>query len=70
MTYVKFPPNTKMSNDFFVSEMNKAITALPFFQQGMVVCFDENDYWLELNGIRDSENLDMLSAAHKLVSGI
>jgi hypothetical protein len=70
MTYVKFPPNTKMSNDFFISEMNKAITSLPFFQQGMVVCFDENGYWLELNGIRDSENLDMLSAAHKLVLGI
>lgn len=59
-----------MSNDFFVSEMNKAITSLPFFQQGMVVCFDENGYWLELDGIRDSENLDMLSAAHKLVLGI
>lgn len=69
MTYDKFPPNSIMSHDLFISEMNKALTSLPYYRKGMLVCADESGYWLEIDGMKDFENQDVLSAARKLVLG-
>lgn len=67
MAYKKLPPQTVLSSEQFVDEMNKALTTLDFYQEGMVVCADENGYWLELKGVRDVDNLDLLSLAERLV---
>lgn len=49
--------------------MNHAIRTFTFYRSGMVVCADQNGYWLEIDGVKDSENLDILSAARKIVLG-
>jgi hypothetical protein len=47
--------------------MNKALQSLPEYKTGMVVCGDDNGYWLELLGDRNTENDDLLSLARNLV---
>lgn len=67
MGYQQLPPNTKLSPSQFIAEMNKALQSLPEYKTGMVVCADDNGYWLELLGIRNTENNDLLSVARNLV---
>lgn len=66
MSYQQLPPNTKLSPSQFIAEMNKALQSLPEYKTGMVVCADDNGYWLELFGVKDSENDDLLSIARNL----
>lgn len=65
MTYTQLPPNSILTPQEFISEMNKALKPLPFYKEGMVVCSDENGYWLEENGQRTNNSI--LSEASKLV---
>jgi hypothetical protein len=51
----------------FVEEMNLALQSLPNFQSGMLVCADDSGYWLEINGIKDSTNGDLLAISSRLV---
>jgi hypothetical protein len=67
MTYHQLPPNTKLSPRQFICEMNKALQSLPEFKSGMVVCSDDNGYWLEIFGVKDYENDDLLSVARNIV---
>ncbi len=67
MSYQQLPLNTKLSPSQFIAEMNKALQSLPEFKTGMVVCGDDNGYWLELLGDRNTENDDLLSIARNLV---
>ena len=66
MSYHQLPPNTKLSPIQFIAEMNKALTFLPEYRTGMVICADDNGYWLELLGVRNTENDDLLSIALNL----
>jgi hypothetical protein len=47
--------------------MNKAIQSLPEYKVGMLVCADDSGYWLEISGVKNTENDDLLSIAHNLV---
>jgi hypothetical protein len=67
MSYRQLSPNTKLSPSQFISEMNKALQSLPEFKSGMVVCSDDGGYWLEIFGLKDYENDDLLSVARNLV---
>lgn len=67
MSYHQFPPNTKLSPGQFIAEMNKALQSLPEYKTGMVICADDNGYWLELLGVRSVEYSDLLSIARNLV---
>jgi hypothetical protein len=66
MSYHQLPPNTKLSPSQFIVEMNKALKSLPEYRTGMVICADDNGYWLELLGVRNTENDDLLSIARNL----
>lgn len=67
MSYTPFPPNTLLSNSEFIGEMNKALKTLDDFRSGMVVCHDDNGYWLEENGEKSLDGCILLSAAEKMV---
>ena len=67
MSYQQLPPNTKLSPSQFIDEMNKALQSLPEYKSGMVVCADDGGYWLEIFGVKDCENGDLLSVARNLV---
>ncbi len=67
MSYQQLPPNSKLSPSLFIDEMNKAIKSLPEFKLGMEVCCDDSGYWLEIFGVKDYENDDLLSVARNLV---
>ena len=67
MNYFPLPLNTKLSTSQFIAEMNKALQSLPEYKTGMVVCADDNGYWLELLDVRNTENDDLLSVARNLV---
>lgn len=67
MSYHQLPPNTQLSPSQFIGEMNKALQSLPEFKSGMVVCSDDSGYWLEIFGVKDYENDDLLSLARNLV---
>jgi hypothetical protein len=69
MSYNKLPLKTILASNKFIIEMNHAIRTFTFYRSGMVVCADQNGYWLEIDGVKDSENLDILSAARKIVLG-
>jgi len=65
--YLTLPPGTKFSSSQFIAEMNKALQSLPEYKTGMVICADDNGYWIEILGIKNSENDDLLSIARNLV---
>ncbi len=67
MIYHPLPPNTELSSTQFIAEMNRAIRSLPEFRTGMLVCFDSNGYWLEIFGVKNNHNDDLLSVALSLV---
>ncbi len=67
MTYLPLPPNTSLSPSQFADEMNKAITTLSGYLPSMSVCYDENGYWLEIDGVNQVGQEDLLSSASKLV---
>lgn len=67
MSYQQLPPNTKLTPSEFIVEMNKALQSLPEYKAGMVVCADDNGYWLEMLGVKKTENDDLLSVARNLV---
>ena len=48
-------------------KLHTALQALPEYKTGMVVCADDNGYWLELLGVRNTDNDDLLSIARNLV---
>ncbi len=67
MRYHPLPQNVKLSKSQFIAEMNKVLQSLPEYEAGMVVCFDESGYWLEVFGIKNNDNGDLLSIAHNLL---
>jgi hypothetical protein len=67
MNYHQLPLNTTLSSIQFIDEMNKALQSLPEYEAGMVICADGNGYWLEMLGIRNYYNDDLLSIARDLV---
>jgi hypothetical protein len=67
VNYFPLPPITKLSPSQFIAEMNKALQSLPEYNSGMVVCADDSGYWLEIFGVKDYENNDLLSVARNLV---
>ncbi len=69
MSYNKLPVNTRLSEQRFIEEMNKAIQSLSGYQSGMEVRCDSNGYWLELNGVKVLDEVDLLAAARVLVLG-
>ncbi len=69
MSYNKLPVNTRLSEQRFIDEMNKAIQSLSGYQSGMEVIYDSNGYWLELNGVKVLDEVDLLAAARVLVLG-
>lgn len=67
MDYQQLPPNTIITPQVFIKEMNKVLQTLPEFRDGMLVRCDNAGYWLEANGIRDISNGGLLSICHGLV---
>lgn len=67
MNYQQLPLNTTLSPSQFIDEMYKALQSLPEYEAGMVICADDNGYWLEILGIRNFVNNDLLSTARDLV---
>jgi hypothetical protein len=67
MSYTPLPLNTNLSQQQFIEQMNLALRSLNSYKSGMEICFDSNGYWLEFNGVKDTENVDLLSAARLLV---
>jgi hypothetical protein len=69
MSYNQLPLNTRLSEYQFIAEMNKALQSLFGYKSGMEVRCDSNGYWLELNGVEQLDDNDLLAAARKLVLG-
>ena len=46
---------------------NKALQSLPECKTGMVICSDDSGYWLEILGVKNSENDNLMSIARNLV---
>lgn len=66
MTYVPFPPNSTMSDNEFIKQLNLALPSCSEFIAGMVVKSDGNGYFLENNGVEVFNPL-LLSEARKQV---
>ena len=69
MTYLPLPSNSKLSAKQFAIEMNLSLQSLPGYQSGMLVCADDSGYWLEINGVKDFNNGDLLALSRSLVLG-
>jgi hypothetical protein len=69
MPYIQLPSGTQLSNEKFISEMNLALKSLDGFHSGMVIRANLNGYWLEVDGVVDEDNRDLLAAARKIVLG-
>ena len=50
-----------------IIKMNKALQSLPECKTGMVICSDDSGYWLEILGVKNPENDDLMSIARNLV---
>ena len=69
MTYNKVLPTTTLTHSQFIGEMNKALASLSYYRDGMAVCGDDSGYWLEIDGVKDVGNEDLLASARMLVVG-
>ncbi len=69
MKYIKFPNNTKLTNEEFIKQMNLALLTVSSFEVGMEICFDDNGYWLERNGAIPEDSSIIMSEVRTLVLG-
>ncbi len=67
MSYFPLPVNTKLSNEQFIHEMNVALQSLSGYKSGMEIRCDSSGYWLELHGVINIEDSDLMAAARNLV---
>jgi hypothetical protein len=71
MAYHPLPVGTRLSNEQFIDEMNKAIRDDDMFREGMAVIPEDDGYILEYDGeiLEDPHSRGILSNARKKVLG-